>query len=123
VPILANDPSLRPGWTTPYFKDGSGWTGMDEVMSREDGWHLFIDALGIAVREGTIPIDIFSPIPRGGSPTYTPHCEDEHFSRLLERAMSGSELAYKALYLMVYNDPRYEEYKQVVEALKDNYSN
>ncbi len=116
---------MRPGWTTPYL-DGTGWKGIDEVMSLEGGWHLDIGSLGISVREGTVrqrDTQAFIPSMRPPSAThYGPAIDDEAFARLMERSMTGDEISYKALYLMVYNDPRYAEYREVVEALKDNYS-
>lgn len=107
--ILQNDPSMRPGWVTPYI-DGSGWTGSDAVRSQENGWLLAIDSFGIAVIEG-----VRVPFLQGAF--RAPPQEPNDLARLIERAMIGDELSIKALYLMVGNDPRYAEYADLVKAL------
>lgn len=141
--ILHSDKSIRAGWTTAYY-DGSGWTGKDTIQAREQGWHLNIGAFGMAVGE----VGLFNKSPKGlkylvngSGATFNglavpavssrmtistindvPLRNPESFARLLERAMCGEELSFKALYLMVYNDSeRYGEWAKTVEALKPQY--
>lgn len=135
--ILKTDSSIRKGWTTPYFKDGSGWTGQDELESRQNGWWLRIEDEGILVgggvtlggaevREDTsVPRNTVYLVPNGTFyvTNHQTSQEKQNFNRLLERAMTGDELSYKALYLMVYNDPEvYGEFAKTVEALKETYA-
>ncbi len=106
---------MKPGWTTPYV-DGSGWRGMDSVQAQIEGWRLEIGTFGIAVRDfarhrQTSLMNTIS----------TPPIDREAHAHLLERALTGSEAAYKALYLMVGNDERYAEYADTVKALAPTY--
>ncbi len=111
MPLLKTDSSMRPGWVREYY-DGSGWTGKNEVESRQNGWSLLITMDGIAAVDG------------GFTNTTSEHLSNPHtadFAHLLERAMTGCQLSFKALFLMAYNDPRYSEYRDTVEALRPTY--
>lgn len=104
---------MRPGWVTPYIDD-TGWTGTDSVVSKLGNWNLVIGALGIAVQSGGDRLWIGA--------YGLPAIDREAFACLLERAMAGDKLSFKALYLMVYNDSaRYGEYAPTVQALLPQY--
>lgn len=125
---------MRPGWTTPFL-DGTGWKGTDALKARMEGWVLEIGSLGMAVRDYEIPSaePVVGKVSGVGYVTntsgtyfnlrnYQPASLPEPFTHLLERAMTGDELSFKALYLMVFNDPeQYGEWRPTVEALKETY--
>jgi hypothetical protein len=107
---------------------------MDALQAKEQRWVLEIRALGMAV--GDLPpsvslADTYAKCPKGlpylvsnsgfmvGYNFNIPEIDPEALNHLIERVMTGDELSYKALYLMVYNDPeRYSEWRQLVESLK-----
>lgn len=45
----------------------------------------------------------------------------EFIPKLLEKAMTGDKTAYKALYLMAFNDRRWKEYIPMVKELMKDY--
>lgn len=109
---------MFPGWTTPWYEDGSGWTASDEFSAREEGWNLLINADQIS------PYSIPATAQKsdGNFFIYTPIPDNADFMpKLLEKAMTGDKTAYKALYLMAYNDRRWRDYIPTVLALKEDY--
>ena len=108
------------------WHDGSGWTASDEFTAREEGWNLLIHDDQItpyATPMYTLPI-IASAKPLGqGVYSWKPFPVDvdDFMPKLLEKAMTGNKTAYKALYLMAYNDRRWRDYIPTVLALKEDY--
>ncbi len=106
-----------------WYEDDSGWTASDEFSAREEGWNLVINDDRITPYEtpptaGAIPS---SPI-SGNFYVYSPLPDNLDFMpKLLEKAMTGNKTAYKALYLMAYNDRRWRDYIPTVLALKEDY--
>lgn len=117
---------MFPGWTTPWYEDDSGWTASDEFSAREEGWNLLIRDDEITPYATTMTASdissgsmtrmskgVYSWSPLGGTAEFIP--------KLLEKAMTGNKTAYKALYLMAYNDRRWRDYIPTVLALKEDY--
>ena len=135
--VLHTDKSIRPGWVSGYPPTGDGWNASDVINSREQGWYLDIGDFGIAVVEGTrLPKlqdyyqngDGFVTLSVNGlSPTLTsqnlghPMSTPNAMAKLVEQALTGNKLAFKALYLMVANDSRYSEYQELVQTLLPQY--
>lgn len=126
MPINHKDTSIRPGWTTPWYEDGSGWTASDEFSAREEGWNLLIndDQITPYATPMTALPGVAAIKPMGqGVYSWKPLTYDatEFMPKLLEKAMTGSKLAYKALFLMAYNDRRWRDYIPTVKALRSDY--
>lgn len=117
---------MFPGWTTPWYEDGSGWTASDEFSAREEGWNLLIRDDEITPYATTLTASgissgnmvrmskgVYSWSPLDGMAEFIP--------KLLEKAMTGDKTAYKALYLMAFNDRRWKEYIPMVKELMKDY--
>lgn len=118
---------MFPGWTTPWYEDGSGWTASDEFSAREEGWNLLIaddniTPYSLPLVDASVTKSSTTYLSQGLY-SWKPLTFDasEFMPKLLEKAMTGDKLAYKALYLMAYNDRRWRDYIPTVKALRSDY--
>lgn len=107
MPFNAPDNSHFPGMIRE-FTDGSGWTGADTVKAKLEGWGLHVGAAGV------LPVRRIGKSNEFGTTT-------DALPIVLEQALSGNQLAYKALYLMSYNDSRYAEFIPAVIEMGKTY--
>jgi hypothetical protein len=119
---------MFPGWTTPWYEDGSGWTASDEFSAREEGWNLLINDDQITpylTPLKSVPVSTATSVMGQGIYSWKPLPQDggNFMPKLLEKAMTGNKTAYKALYLMAYNDRRWRDYIPTVTALRSDYGN
>ncbi len=96
---------------------GTGWLPSDHIHAVEQGWRLHVGSIGLAIQSVNSLRRSYQAMPHG----YAPLSEEVALSALVERAMMGEELSYKALYLMTMNDNRYSEWMPLVEKLKSQY--